>query len=139
MSNFFNSSQNMFNCTLFTKIKSSSLIWRRGEILNGCKNDLKCTKLFIAIRCYREITETPSNPCSKTSFLRFYYSTNIWSIYSINLFNAVSTLMTFANICNLSKIIGKLKLNLKWINLTLYFVIPSLILSNVNLMEFECV
>lgn len=129
----------MFNCTLFTKIKSSSLIWRRGEILNGCKNDLKCTKLFIAIRCYREITETPSNPCSKTSFLRFYYSTNIWSIYSINLFNAVSTLMTFVNICNLSKIIGKLKLNLKWINLTLYFVIPSLILSNVNLMEFECV
>lgn len=67
----------MFNCTLFAKIKSSSLIWRRGEILNGCKNDLKCTKLFIAIRCYREITETPSNPCSKTSFLRFYYSTNI--------------------------------------------------------------
>lgn len=47
--------------------------------------------------------------------------------------------MTFANICNLSKIIGKLKLNLKWINLILYFIISSLMghLSNVNLMEFE--
>lgn len=82
---------NMFNFALFLRKLKASLIWR--EILNGCKNDLKCTKLFIAIRCYREITETPSDPCSKTSFLRFYYSTNIWSIYSIDLFNAISNLM----------------------------------------------
>lgn len=82
---------NIFNFALFLRKLKASLIWR--EILNGCKNDLKCTKLFIVIRCYREITETPSDACSKTSFLRFYYSTNIWSIYSIDLFNAISNLM----------------------------------------------